>query len=162
MGPEFSQVVEGVYELTAQNPFSPIFITVFYCPFGKLLPPHLRVLMLQQHKLIPSLDKRGAHDPDLASPNLTPPNCVIAPKMGMWSKSSQSGPIQASHRIFVWVVIKLLSPGLLKLNPERYKAGLLINSILRDESTIEYTPLPHLIEIIGQGTGIGEEKRRYG
>lgn len=55
-----------------------------------------------------------------------------------------------------------MGPGLLEMNPERYKAGLLTSSILRDESIIEYNPLPHLIEIIGQGTGIGGEERRWG
>lgn len=83
MGPEFSQVAEGVCELTAQNPFSPIFITVLYSPFGKLPPLHLRVLIFQQHKLIPSLDKSGASDAGLASHSITFPNCVIALEMGI-------------------------------------------------------------------------------
>lgn len=65
-----------------------------------------------------------------------------------------------SHNI--WAAKKQLGPGLLEMNPERYKAGLLTNSTLRDESMIEYNPLPHLIEIIGQGTGIGGEERRQG
>lgn len=83
MGPGFSQVVEGVWELTAQNPFPPILITVLYSPFEKLPHHHPRVLVFQQHKLIPSLDKSGAYDPGLASHNITPPNCVIALEMGM-------------------------------------------------------------------------------
>ena len=39
---------------------------------------------------------------------------------------------------------------------------MLTNSILKKESIIEYNPLPYLIEIIGQGTGIGGEERRQG
>lgn len=130
MGPfwEFSQVDEGVCELTAQNPSFSTFITAFYRPFGKLPPRHSRVFILQQHKLIPSLDKSGACHPGLAPPNITFPSCAMALEMGMWPKSSQSGPIQLSHRLFVWGAKNQLSPGLLELNPERYKVGLLINS----------------------------------
>lgn len=83
MGPEFSQVVEEVCELTAQNPFSPFFITVFYSPFGKLPPLHSRVLVFQQHKLIPSLDKSAACDLGLASHNITSSNYVIALEIDM-------------------------------------------------------------------------------
>lgn len=88
MGPEFSQVVEGVWELTAQNPFPPILITVLYFPFEKLLHNHPRVLVFQHHERIPSLDKSGACDLGLTSHNIISPNCVIALEMGMWPQSS--------------------------------------------------------------------------
>lgn len=73
--PAFSQDSER--SLTAQNPFSPILITVLHSPFGELPKPYSRAFVFQGPELLPSLNQSSTCDPGLASHGITSPNYVI-------------------------------------------------------------------------------------